>query len=210
MQAGGRAGSVGSTLYRCVVMLPLPLMARSPRGTNLSAWVLRPFTTASLTCMQLGKLLLSMRLATFTVSPRKQYRGHFMPMTPAYAGPQCTPAPPRLVCYCASSGGVKIVGGGGGWVCGKMGWETEGLGDGGGGRRRGWQGEGGLCGTTPCLFLLGWGGWTMWGRGGGVAPLHRRTKQATGCTCCMRMSALGAHKRCTPHSWPITAQMVMQ
>ena len=57
------------------------------------------------------------------------------------------------------------MGGGGGWVCGKMGWETEGLGDGGGGRRRGWQGEGGLCGTTPCLFLLGWGGWTMWGRG---------------------------------------------
>ncbi len=41
--------------------------------------------------MQLGKLLLSMRLATLTVSPRKQYRGHFMPITPAYAAPQCTP-----------------------------------------------------------------------------------------------------------------------
>ena len=42
----------------------------------------------------MGKLLLSMRLAVLTVSPRKQYRGHFMPITPAYAPPQCTPVHP--------------------------------------------------------------------------------------------------------------------
>ena len=65
------AGRRRRTLYKEVTMIPLPLMERSPRHTNWSFWELVS-TTALLTWMHIGKLLLSMRLAVLTVSPRKQ------------------------------------------------------------------------------------------------------------------------------------------
>lgn len=65
------SGRPAHTLYREVTMTPLPLMDRSPRHTNRSFCPLVS-TTALLTWMHMGKLLLSILLAVLTVSPRKQ------------------------------------------------------------------------------------------------------------------------------------------
>lgn len=39
------------------------------------------------------------REAVLIVSPKKQYRGTFMPTIPATAGPECIPKSPKIIIY---------------------------------------------------------------------------------------------------------------
>mmetsp|Transcript_96369 Transcript_96369/g.181292 ORF Transcript_96369/g.181292 Transcript_96369/m.181292 type:complete len:307 (-) Transcript_96369:2497-3417(-) len=88
----GNGTPLGTTKW--VSMRPFPFTSIAPRLTMVasgSSAPPKPSRAAWEIWMQPGIPLDSMRLDTFTVSPKKQKRGTFCPTTPVNAGPECTP-----------------------------------------------------------------------------------------------------------------------